>query len=496
MKKEVLRIEGITVEKDEIIYLDNLSLWIAEGEVLGLIAANQHGLEELIDIILENNPLRYGQVYFDGQLVNDYIRGGRGENKVCVIDNRSRLIPELTVADNTFVLRKGFRKYVIDDKVLEKQVQQVLDELGTAVRADQLVRKLSAFERCVVELIKAVMSGTKLIIIREISEMISYGDLQKFYQLINYYKEWGITFLYIGHHHEDVFQICTRFMLYESGEIVKIFYPEDMDEEHIAPFVQPIEEKSAAKRGSQNPVLELKEITSRTIRELSCVAFSGECLTILDKDHTILYDLVGILTGEGAISRGEICLAGTAAFNQKQIRRMRDHILVVPENPVRHYLFKDQSYLYNLCFQVDKKIGRSMIPKKVKQSIIKEWQEQIGTYINAPDLSGLPIKALYDLVYYRVLLYRPRVAVLMQPFSGGDMYLRVHIANLIMKLKEKNIAVIVLTSYVADALAVTDQLVLVEGGRRVSEQTMLDNQFIQNNYYKDRFVERTGKENK
>jgi len=494
MKKEVLRIERVTTEQENIVYLDDFSLWICEGEILGMIATNQHGMEQLTTLIVQNIPLKYGRVYFEGVLVNDYIREGKGNNRVCVIDNRIRLVPGLTVADNIFVLRKGFKKYVINSKVIEQQVQQTFRKLEISIPADALAENLSTFERCEIELIKAVMSGIRFIIIRDISTIISYVDMQKFYDLMLYYKKQGITFLYIGNHHEEVFQICTRVVLYDNGKIIKIFYPEDMDEAHIAPLVRPIKEVVTLRENASECILKMQQVSTGKIHDFSCEIFSGECLTILDKDHSMIYDFIDMISGEADVESGYIYFEGK--LRKKKKRYIQRNIMIIPEDPIHKYLFWDQSYLFNLCFQIDQKIGKGIIPLNVKKSIIKEWEEEIGKNADAQTLKGLPAEDLYDLLYYRILLYHPKIALLIQPFAGADMYLRIHIANLITRLKERNIAVIVLTSYLADTLAVTDRMVLMEKGIRVAEKNMINSQLIKNNYYKDRFMGKTTKENK
>jgi len=494
MKKEVLRIERVTMEQENIVYLDDFSLWVSEGEILGMIVANQHGMDQLIELIMQNITLKYGRVYFEGVLVNDYIREGKGSNRVCVIDNRIRLVPGLTVADNIFVLRKGFKKYVINSKVIEQQVRQTFRKLKISIPADALAESLSTFERCEIELIKAVMSGIRFIIIRDISTIISYVDIQKFYDLIKYYKKQGITFLYIGHHHEEVFQVCTRVVLYDNGKIIKVFYPEDMDKAHIMPLVHPIKEFVTLRKNTSECILKMEHVSTGKLHDFSCEIFPGECLTILDKDHSMLDDFIGVISGEANLETGDIYFEGK--LRKKKKRDIQRDIMIIPEDPVHRYLFLDQSYLYNLCFQIDQKIERGVIPLNVKKSIIKEWEQEIGKNADALTLRGLPAENLYDLLYYRILLYHPKIALLIQPFSGADMYLRVHIANLISRMKERNITVVILTSYMADALAVTDQLILMEKGMQVAEKNMLNSRLIKNNYYKDRFVGKVTKENK
>lgn len=488
MTKEILRIESVTIEINQIVYLDDFGLWIGEGEILGMISKNLHGMDQLIALIMENSPLTYGQVYFAGVHVNDYIRGGKGNNRVCIIDNRMRLVPGLTVSDNIFVLRKGFKKYVINSKKIEQQVRKIFSEIGISICADALVESLSNFERCVIELVKGITSGIKFIIIRDISTIISYVDMKKFYDLMHYYRKRGITFLYIGNHHEDVFQICTRTVLYGDGKIIKILYHEDMDEGHIAPFVEPIKEPEVPRKNTGAWILKMDQVSIGKLHNFSCEIFSGDCLTIMDKDLSMLCDFVDIITGETKVEAGEIYFEGKLRKKKKQA--IQSEIMIIPEDPVHSALFLNQSYLYNLCFPVEQKMGREIIHPSVKKSIMKEWGEQIGKNVDAQTLGELSAEELYDLLYYRILLCHPKIAILINPFSGTDMYLRSHIAKLIARLKEKNIAVVILTSYLADTLAVTNQLILMEKGIRVAEKSMLNSKLIKNNYYKKEFMER------
>ena len=71
----------------------------------------------------------------------------------------------------------------------------------------------------------------------------------------------------------------------------------------------------------------------------------------------------------------------------------------------------------------------------------------------------------YDLVYTRVLLQRPRVAVCMQPFMNADVEQRMQIWTLMERLLEKGVAVLILAVNLADSLSLADRLIRVLDGR-------------------------------
>ena len=110
MRTQILRLESVTLKQNNITYLNNLSLWMKSGEILGVISTSQQGLKQLMLLLVDNLPIESGKVFFEGTLVNDYCQISRRNNPVCIIDYKLRLVPDLTVTDNVFILQERFKK--------------------------------------------------------------------------------------------------------------------------------------------------------------------------------------------------------------------------------------------------------------------------------------------------------------------------------------------------------------------------------------------------
>ena len=102
--------------------------------------------------------------------------------------------------------------------------------------------------------------------------------------------------------------------------------------------------------------------------------------------------------------------------------------------------------------------------RRIKRSILREYEPLIGADIHAQDITHLSPYSLYNLVYYRIHLYHPKVVFLMQPFAGADMYLRRHLIHLINQLRERKITVVILAVSLSDSLLVADRLLMFEDG--------------------------------
>ncbi len=118
MKKEVLRMERVTYLEQGNVKLKNFNMALYEGEIMGLVPMNNLGLDALLQLLQKNLPLYYGYVYYRNHMVNCWGKPKQEWNRISIIRNESILADDMTVADNIFVLRPGFKKWLIQKKVL------------------------------------------------------------------------------------------------------------------------------------------------------------------------------------------------------------------------------------------------------------------------------------------------------------------------------------------------------------------------------------------
>ncbi|MDD3920336.1 MAG: sugar ABC transporter ATP-binding protein, partial [Eubacteriales bacterium] len=186
---------------------------------MGLVPVNSTGLNTLMKLLVNNLPLHYGYVYYRERLVNNWLEPATTTNRISIIGSRNVLVDDLSVADNVFVLRPGFRKYVMSRKVLGMQLQPFLHEIGVEIAADACVRDLSPFQQFVVALVRAVVAGNRLVVLRDVSNFLSDTELKKLHEILRHYAKEGMSFLYICLHSEEVQQLCTRTAYMINGQV-------------------------------------------------------------------------------------------------------------------------------------------------------------------------------------------------------------------------------------------------------------------------------------
>lgn len=471
MREEILRMERVTYREQGVTLLENFNMTIWAGEILGLVPANHFGLNALVRLLRQNLPLHYGYVYYREKLVNDWRRPVGGVNRISVIRNKSCLAEGLTVADNIFVLRPGFKKRIMQPRILEQQLQPFLRDIGVEISADAYIEELSNFERFVVELLKAVVAGNHLMVLEDISTFISVEELEKLSAILRHYAERGMSFLYIAAHFEEARQVCDSTALMLNGQIIKGFRAKDKAPDPFflhctEDFDRHVREQMARRKKPEGnrTVFKAEGTGCGQVRNLDFSVAGGECLVMQDLDNCMIQELIPVLSGEKPLKEGRLLINGTplSGYNDRRIA-------IIQELPVHSMLFTNMSYLDNLCFTLDHRMKGVWGNGHIKKSLRQEYADFLGE-----DVFDMPVEKLtewqkYDLIYTRIFLQNPEIVFCVQPFKSAEVSLRIHIMELLERFLGKGIPVVIMAVNLADSLALADRLLRVRKGGSVQE---------------------------
>ncbi len=476
MKHEVFRLEQVSLPP----YLFDINLHLYKGEIVALIGLNALGIEQLLTIFQKNIPIHYGHVYCNDVLVNDYLSSSRKPNRVTVIQRDSNLIDNLTVEENLFVLRKGFHGHLINQKVLSSQMEQLLAPLPVSIRRKTLVGNLSSFEKLVIEFVKASILRANLVILHDISNFVSELDLARLEVLMHYFKEQGMTFLYLCNHHQEAFRFCSRCYLMQEGRIIKHLFPYQMTNEVIIKYSNVFEqsmERSQRQRppevmeDSETPFLVCENLWYGNVHNLSFSLRKGETVVLLDSENLCIGDLFTLFQGTAMPERGKLTLAGKAPSKGD-----RSISLIAPK-PYETLLFPQLSVIDNLYFTSDEKIRHIWLRPKRRRAIAKELEPIFGKDLYKSSLYDLSQEKLHTIVYQRILMQHPSCVCAVQPFGSVDMFQRIQLIHYFDAFKKKGITCLILAVSLSDTLQVADRLVILTGGR--VDRVLTRNEFSQ-----------------
>lgn len=471
MRQEIFRMERVTYVEDEVTQLEDFNLQIYKGEIMGAVPINGHGLPAFLKLLQNNLPLEDGFVFYGEELINSWKKSKKGYNRISVIQNRSCLVERMTVADNIFVIRNGFKQYMIRPSLFRKQLEPFFREIDIDISADSYVEKLSYFERVVVEILRGVIMGHRLIVLNEIGTLISETELRKLHRIMKQYAQRGIAFLYITPHFEETLEICDRTALISYGRVQKIICEAEMKKAMIPEYP---EEYNQLVRGymehkGENPqrkdvIFEAKKVTYAALNDLNIKIHAGECVVIQSLDHNVFCSMTDLVSGEGLPEKGELLLCG----EKIELLGNRD-VAVIQELPTKTMIFPEMSYMDNLCFGLYRRIHNMWGDRHIAESIRMEYEDVLGEDVFFMQLEELTEKQKYQLVYMRILLQKPKVVFCIQPFKGADMPHRMFVWEMIRMLLNKGIAVVMLAVNLADSMALAERLIRLDGSGMTME---------------------------
>jgi ABC-type sugar transport system ATPase subunit len=473
MIEEILRIDNGIVKKNGQELIKGLYLQSYKGEILGLISDNIREKQCILEILNGTVLLDYGGVYFEEKRIQDDEVAQILKSKIAVIENKSKLVSNLSVAENIFVVRGGFKKYFIQKKLLYRQAGNLLSEFNLNIQPDLYAGRLTPLERCMVELVKAYATGHRIIVCSDFTSFLSSTEVKQAFTTILWLKKKGVGFLFVENHDNVLFEYSDRIAVIQNGKTVRIFDGEDVDKDTVYTMLMGEERKKQENKESgevtlpirQEPlVFELEGLTSTLLSKLSLRLHRGELLNILYQEEDSCTELLALLKGEITCCQGEMRLDAKQYCPVGMWDAIKKGVCFIEEDPISKMLFYDMSVIDNLSFTMSNKVKGFWFLRKYRKSIIKHMDNCFTEEILRTPMNKLEPVVLQRLAYSKWLLYLPKIVVCKKPFSAVDVHMRQVTEQMIRTFTKKGIAVLILTSNSSEAYAMNGRVLLLREG--------------------------------
>ena len=103
---------------------------------------------------------------------------------------------------------------------MREQASKIMADWGFDVNADAPCGSLTVEQRQVVEITRALAAGTRCLLLDEPTAALERGAAQRLFERVRQLREAGVAIMYISHHLEEVFEICTDVAVLRDGELV------------------------------------------------------------------------------------------------------------------------------------------------------------------------------------------------------------------------------------------------------------------------------------
>ncbi len=219
-----LKLIGLSKHFGAIQALQDVSLEVAPGEVLGLMGDNGAGKSTLVKIVAGNFHPSEGEIRIDDKVVEFSKPLDAQQSGIEVVYQDLALCDNLSAASNVFLGREPMRKFgpvsVIDYKTMSGRAAELFAQLKSETRPRDLVRRMSGGQRQAVAIARTLLSEAKIVMMDEPTAAISVRQVAEVLDLIRRLRDRGISVILISHRMPDVFSVCDRISVLRRGHLV------------------------------------------------------------------------------------------------------------------------------------------------------------------------------------------------------------------------------------------------------------------------------------
>jgi ABC-type sugar transport system ATPase subunit len=458
--------------------LDDVSFTIKMGEVHGLVGENGAGKSTLIKVFSGIYPDYEGSISFDGTVKRFHSVHEAQQNGIATIFQELTVIRELSVAENIFLGREPVHRLGrIDWGTMREKSEEALRFLDTPLNPREIVAKLSVANQQIVEICKALVLNTRIIIMDEPTSSLTDHEVRQLFQLIRRLKEKGITILYVSHKIEEIFAICDSITVLRDGKHIDTVEKKDSTPDEVISMMvgRSLSMMFPARSIKRKNLLLSVQGLSRA-GEFENVSFDlngGEIIGFAGLIGAGRTELARALFGATPLESGKITLYGeqTGIFHHPYQALSRG-VAYLSEDRKGEGLMIELSIRENMSLSILKKISRYLfVQKKREKSLVDSFISKFTirmTSINqiVESLSG---GNQQKVIISKLLLTESSVFIFDEPTRGIDVGAKYEIYKIMNDLTAEGKGIIFISSELPEVLGVSDRIFCMREGKLVQE---------------------------
>jgi len=481
MAKTVLQIKNLSKSFNGNIVLDNINIDIYQGKVHSILGENGAGKSTLVNILAGIYTQDSGNIFIKGEKVSINNSEQSKNLGINIIFQEHNLFDDFTIAENLFSDqfirgKKSFHQMFdfISLKKITEESQNILDKLDFNLNSDTLVMNLNLAQKRMVEIARAVLMESDIIIMDEPTSAISEKETGTLFEQIKSLKNKGITIIYVSQRLEDILKISDTVTILRDGQIKSTFPLENFDIDNVVKMMSGEDFSNRYPKlntASEKVVFEAKYIYTQNLNGVSFELKKGEVLGFSG--------LIGSGRSELAKTIFGAILKQSGSFfkNKKQIHikspldAIKNGIVYIPDDRRQYGLFYDKS------------VGENIIAPHIplsKQLLLKgdEDEEMLAEYLEKVEVKIHNIKDKVSTLsggnQQKIMLLKwfttdADVFIFDEPTAGIDIASKVDVYNLMADVLRKGASIILLSSDINELMGICDRIMILHDGNIIKE---------------------------
>ncbi|WP_437849458.1 sugar ABC transporter ATP-binding protein [Sorangium sp. So ce363] len=479
----LLAMRGIVKRFPGVTALSGVSLSLRAGEVLALVGENGAGKSTLMKILGGACPPDEGQIFLDGAPVS--LSGVRAAKRlgVALIHQELMLAPNLDIAANVFLGSEGREGCeALTPRLLaplrrgelNARAAALLARVGLPLPPTTPVSALTAGQRQMVEIAKALSASARILVMDEPTSSLTAGESRELFAIVERLRAGGIGVIYISHRMDDVLSLADRIAVLRDGRHVGELARAEATHDRIVSLMVGRElsgryfpERSARPR--QEPALEVRDlVVPGAPAGVSFTALRGEILGFAGLVGSGRTELMQAIFGATRALGGTMTLAGEPYAPQTTRDAIDRGVCLAPEDRKRHGLVLPMTVVENASLPGLARFARAFwLDRAAERRAARAEVDRLR--IKTPTLDQRSVNLSggnqQKVVLGKWLSMDPRVLLLDEPTRGIDVGAKAEIYRHMAALAAEGITLLMVSSDMEEVLGMSDRVVVMHERR-------------------------------
>ncbi|KUJ00364.1 sugar ABC transporter ATP-binding protein [Vibrio sp. MEBiC08052] len=476
----LLSIDRLTKRFFNFVALESASFHVHPGRCVALLGENGAGKSTLIKTLAGIHKKTSGEIRFQGELIEDAAHLASADKvPIAFIHQDLGLIEWMTVAEN-IGLTLGFPKRwgMINWKAAEEKAQQVLDLVGLDVKSSERIFNLSAAEKSLLAIARALVADAEVLILDEPTASLVASDVGRMFQVLKRLKAQGVGMIYVSHRLDEIHDICDDVVVLRDGRLVGSGLVSDYTIDDLVTLIVGSQKEMNYRtplRPEQDDILQVRNLQLGDLEPFNMTLRHGELVALVGLRNAGQEAIGQALFGCLNIKSGEVLIRGKQADISSPANSIRSGFAMVAADRVKESICGTMSALENLNLNPTIR-GAGNLTFLSKQQEYRNTLEAMKQYDVRPMDPDIAISSMSGGNQQKVILARwfnlnKPIVILDNPTAGVDIGARSEIYRIMRESIRQGLSVIVISSDFEEVVNISNRALVFNRGKVVKELT-------------------------